>query len=103
MYPIDRALPFAQLGDQMVGWQTDLELQGRVNNRFEVAHVRFSSENTTSKERTLASVGVEPKSTDMVAKLMEYPFWLRFVPGSVLWQLPVVHEWDLQISDATRI
>ena len=100
MYPIDRALPFARLGDQMVGWQTDLELQGRVNNQFEMAHVRFSSENTTSKERTLASVGVEPKSTDMVAKLMEYPFWLRFVPGSVLWQLPVVHEWDLQISDA---
>ena len=99
MYPINHALPFARLGNQMVGWQTDLELQGRVNNRFAVAHVRFSSENTTSKEYTLASVGVEPKSTDMTAKLMEYPFWLRFVPGSILWQLPVVREWDLQISD----
>lgn len=99
MYPINRALPFARLGNQMVGWQTDLELQGRVNNRFAAAHVRFSSENTTSKEYTLASVGVEPKSTDMTAKLMEYPFWLRFVPGSILWQLPVVREWDLQISD----
>ena len=47
MYPINHALPFARLGNQMVGWQTDLELQGRVNNRFAAAHVRFSSENTT--------------------------------------------------------
>lgn len=99
LYPVERALPFASLGGQPVGWQTDLDLQGQVNSHFTAAKVRFSSAGAMSGEHSLASIGTEPQSAEMVAELLDYPFWLRLVPGSILWRQPRVQNWRLQIAD----
>lgn len=98
LYPLDRAVPFARLGDQQVGWQQELVLAGAIGSRFEKTNIRLEAGHKII-ELPLANAGVEPRVMDMTAKLIEYPFWQRLVPGSILWQRPSVRTWELTFAD----
>lgn len=102
LYPVNRALPLARLGNTFVGWREDIELQAAVNKQFELAKMRFAAGENKTEEYRLASAGAEPKTTKMVEALIDYPFWLRWVPGSILWQMPRIAAWQLTINE-TRL
>ncbi len=98
-YPQNRAVPFARLGSQAVGWTTELKLSEQIGKAFEDARIALSTRDKTTGEITLATIGAEPQTTQMTTKLVDYPFWQRFIPGSILWQRPQVGSWQLDFTD----
>ena len=98
-YPLGQAVPFARLGNQHVGWQSELALGGLIGTEFEKTKIRLEAGKKTTGEVSLASTGAEPETAAMAARLVDYPFWQRFIPGSILWQQPRVSSWQLSWSD----
>ena len=99
MYPVDRAVPFARLGKQSVGWQSEIDLSARVGEMFQEATVRLMAGNKTTEEYPLATTGADAQVAQMVTELVQYPFWQRFIPGSIVWQRPEVNAWSLSFSE----
>lgn len=97
-YPLNRAVPFARLGNESVGWTTELKLSEAIGKTFQDTKVSLVGGGKTTPEVALAATGAEPKTTEMVATLLNYPFWQRFIPGSILWQRPQVSSWALDYA-----
>lgn len=97
-YPLNRAVPFARLGSEPVGWQTDLGLSTTVGKAFQDAKISLTTGSKKTNEVALVTTGAEPDTAKMVAALLDYPFWQRFIPGSILWQRPAVNSWRLEYA-----
>lgn len=87
LYPPERAVPFAMLGNHTVAWKTDVEISQDINQAFQAKKVRITVDDEAA-EYTLAETGAEPAAESMALQLTEYPYWQRFIPLSILWQLP---------------
>lgn len=98
LYPPNRAVPFARLGSESVGWKDESELSQAIGTAFQQAKIRLTTDNRTVNDVLLSTTGAEPRTTDMAISLVEYPFWQRFVPGSLLWQRPSVSTWRLDFA-----
>lgn len=97
-YPLGRAVPFARLGNDLVGWTTELKLSETIGESFQDTKITLVGGSKKTGEVALATIGAEPKTTEMVATLLNYPFWQRFIPGSILWQRPHVTSWNLEYA-----
>ena len=101
LYPPDRALPFARITGENVAWQSHDELAAIIDGKFRATKLRLVTAQGTHVETTLASAGAEPASEAMISQLSNYPFWLRFVPLSVLWWQPHVDYSQHSFSAST--
>ncbi len=97
-YPLNRAAPFARLGNSAVGWTTELKLSETIGTAFQDAKISLTAGGKKTGEVALVTTGAEPDTTGMVATLLNYPFWQRFIPGSILWQRPTVNSWRLDYA-----
>ncbi|HTK39402.1 MAG TPA: peptidoglycan binding domain-containing protein, partial [Patescibacteria group bacterium] len=91
LYPLDRAVPFARLGSQTVGWRTEVDLSQVITQSFQASKLRIKAGDDTATY-SLSSSGAEVNAETMALSLSDYPFWQRFIPLSILWQLPHVDQ-----------
>lgn len=96
-YPLNRAVPFATLAGKWVGFQNELDLANTIAGAFPDAKVILKV-GDKSAEITLVKAGAQPNADAMVKQLVDYPFWQRFIPGSILWQRPSVVVWSVDYS-----
>lgn len=99
LYPLDRAVPFASVGGTMVGFSSHDTVANLVNERFLETKFRLTT-GIKSTEHTLKSIGAEPDTERMIARLTDYPFWQRFIPLSLLWQWSKVTNVEVYYTDA---
>lgn len=97
-YPPSRALPFAHLNGQLVGFYTENDIAGMIGKEFTAAKFELAVEGAKATQYPLTIAGAEPDAAAMTAKLTNYPFWQRFIPGSILWQRPTVSEWEVMFA-----
>lgn len=98
LYPVSRAVPFASLGGGSVAWQTDVEIAQAINSEFINKTISLHVGDETA-EYSLGEVGAEPATESMALRLTDYPYWQRFVPFSILWQVPRVNEYTVTYSN----
>lgn len=98
LYPLDRAVPLARLDGKMVGFQKETELIGRVTEVFQSAQVALKTPTKTTKTYSLSATGAELLPDVASRRLVDYPFWLRFIPFSLLWQIPSVDTMAIEYS-----
>lgn len=99
LYPVDRALPLAQINDTRVGWTRDDRLAKMLAERFEATKVKLTIGKDRSKEYQLKLAGAEPDTQAMITKLTDYPLWMRYIPFSFLWQSTRVSSVDVSYAD----
>lgn len=85
MYPLERALPFARINNQPVGWQQETELAARIVTLFDATNVQLRLDEHTANV-PLKEFGAEPETAAMVRQLTRYPFWQRYIPLSIFFQ-----------------
>lgn len=99
LYPTDRALPRARVADESVVWKNHEELATVLDTRFRSATLHVSV-GETSVDVPLAAAGAEPNSERMIDHLVAYPFWLRFIPFSIVVQTPHLIEADVFYTES---
>jgi hypothetical protein len=86
LYPADRGLPTASVAGRSVAMASHDEIAGVIAEQFDKTAVRLTVGSDKTVEFTLKSAGAEPNTDLMISSLSVYPFWQRFIPGSILWQ-----------------
>lgn len=99
LYPLDRAMPFASVHGAMVGFLGHEKLAEVINTQFDATKVKVITDGK-SIDFALKSAGAEPETEQMIARLTDYPFWQRFIPLSLLWQIPQVQQADVYYTDS---
>ena len=99
LYPFDRALPFARIDTMRVGFSSHDEMAKLLTEQFDKTKVKLTVEGR-SVEYALKSAGAEPNTERMIERLSDYPFWQRFIPLSLVWQMPQVKEADVFYTDS---
>lgn len=84
LYPPDRALPLTRVKSQYVAWQNHEQLAEVISSQFSETKLRIVVEDGASVELPLATAGAEPNTEPMIKQVVEYPFWQRFIPFSIL-------------------
>lgn len=84
LYPPTRALPLMKLQGESVGWWQEADIAYRVQEEFSNMDLELTVVSSEVLETSLAAVGGEPNATQIIIDLTEYPFWQRFIPGSIL-------------------
>jgi len=108
LYPQDHGLPLARVGDTPVGMKTDTQIAKLVQDMFSETAIRLTVGSDKAVTANLKSAGAEPNTDKMVADVVDYPWWLRLIPGSVLLHAPSLQAADVyytqdilkQFSDA---
>lgn len=95
LYPLDRAVPLARLGDRWVGGQQHQQLSEQLTVAFQRSQVAIDVGDGAGAPQRLSTTGATLNAESMVAELEEYPFWQRFIPLSILWQFPRVAHYDV--------
>lgn len=95
LYPLNRAVPFATLAGRPVGGVPELQLAGQIAGAFPDAKIKLQAGGKTTDDIALVATGAQQNADTMVRTLTDYPFWRRFIPGSILWQHPVVNAWNV--------
>ncbi len=98
LYPPERAVPLARLGTENVAGKTDVELSQHITQSFQAKKLRIHVGKDTA-EYSLAETGAEPTAESMALRLTDYPFWQRFIPLSILWQVPHVDTLTMTYSN----
>lgn len=99
LYPLDRAVPFAQIGDTSVAYMQHDTLAAKLTTLFGATKVELRAGEKTTVH-TLATAGAELNTERSIQQLIEYPFWQRFIPLSILWQVPSVSQANVFYTDA---
>lgn len=97
LYPVDRAVPFASITGQAVGFEVHEQLARRITEQFDTTKVKVVAQDK-SVEFSLKSAGAEPNTDRIIMQLSDYPFWQRFIPLSLLWQVPKVDNANVYFS-----
>lgn len=98
LYPLDRALPLAKFDGELVGWQKEDALAYKANERFLAAEIQVSAGDKTVQDK-VSHIGGEINVAREVAPLLDYPFWWRFVPGSILFFSHDVTALEVRYAD----
>ena len=101
LYPYDRALPLARIGNEYVGFEAEPQLAKRLNRSFMSAKLSIVPDKQKSLEYTLAEAGGEPQTDAMISQLRDINFWSRLVPFSMLIHMPHIRELDVLYDEAT--
>lgn len=109
-YPLDHGLPFARLGTQSVILQSDDHIAKLIADQFDHSEFKFVVGDKTY-QRPLKVAGAEPDTAAMITQMVDYPFWQRFIPFSIVWQpvavdhIPVVFSpsrLDITANEAAK-
>lgn len=85
-YPSDRGLIFASVAGKSMRLSSHDEMAKAITEAFSSTKVKLTVGTDKSVEFDLKSAGAEPNTERMIQRLSEYPWWLRLLPGSLLWQ-----------------
>lgn len=94
LYPPDRALPLTRITGQSVGWRSHEQLAEMITTKFRSTKLKLTIGSDQSVEVPLASAGAEPNTEPMIERVIDYPFWQRFIPFSIL-----LYFNDLTVAD----
>lgn len=98
LYPLNRAVPFASLAGKPVGFMPELQLAEQIAGAFPDAKIKLQVGDKVTDEIALVTTGAQQNADTMVRALIDYPFWQRFIPGSILWQRPSVAVWSVDYT-----
>lgn len=83
VYPRDRVLPNAHMQGIAIGWQQKDDAVGHTAKALSMATVTFATD--TFKESVSADVlGIDVVTSDAVQRAMDYAWWQRLIPFTVL-------------------
>lgn len=98
LYPLDYALPRAQVAKQGVGFYSREQLVELLDKRFRDTKVEIVVDET-KLTLDIAALGAEPNTERLIKSITDYPFWQRFIPLSILAHAPIVSEADIYYTD----
>jgi beta-lactamase class A len=85
-YPNNRLVPFAMIDGQRMGNWTKDEAVKRLDRLYadDTITVQLGNDTRAVQKVTLSKIGTSVKNEERI-KNLEYPWYLRLVPGSILW------------------
>ncbi|MEO5949321.1 MAG: serine hydrolase [Candidatus Saccharimonas sp.] len=101
IYPYSTALPFARALGQDVGSKTVNELSATFQQQFESSKVEFHTGSHVAVRR-LSVMGATVNGERMAKKLVDYQWWQRLLPLSLIWLRPSVDTFDITM-DGTQV
>ena len=101
-YPMDRAVPFARLGSERVGYQTYDQIAVSVNNYYLSARGSLRLDDDRQVGFALTDIGAQPDIDKTARELTDYPLWLRMIPLSFILLHPHVVTTDM-ILEPTQL
>lgn len=99
LYPPDRALPLQRVTGQSVAWQSHDQLAEVLDDLFRQTNVALSVADK-SVEVPISSAGAELNTEPMINRLVNYPFWQRIIPFSILFHMNNTTEADVYYTDS---
>lgn len=100
LYPPERALPLTRVAGESVAWREHEQLAEVIDEYFRNTKLKLITEGEASVEVALASAGAEPNTEPMIAQVVEYPFWQRFIPLSILLHMTNITEADVYYTNS---
>lgn len=100
LYPSNRSLPYAYVGETAVGYRTISDVQAAVQQSFNSSTVHLSAERVTT-DASLPSLGAELDVEKTSEELMTYPLWQRLLPFSIFWARPTAEKLYVTFDDET--
>lgn len=99
VYPGSRLLPGATIDDVQLGGLRKTEAAAKLNELYGGVKLNiFFGKNTAAfLEPEIKEVGISVLNEDRV-EAMEYPFYLRLIPGSIFWANSTMKVGDLKYS-----
>lgn len=100
MYPIDRAVPFAKLGSERIGYQTYDQIAVSLNKYYLDARGSLRVDDERQVSFALKDIGAQPNIDKTARRLTDYPLWSRMIPFSFAVIRPhiVTTEMDIEPS-----
>lgn len=98
IYPYGRALPFASVAGQSVGFKKEPEITLTVQNRFADAEIELQAGNQTKSDK-LQYFGARVNANAMAKHATQYPMLFRFIPFSILWYQPHLDRYQLSFAE----
>lgn len=99
VYPSSRLLPGATVDDVQLGGLRKSEAAAKLNELYGSVQLNiFFGKNTAAfLEPKIKDVGINVLNEDRI-EAMEYPFYLRLIPGSIFWANSTMKAGDLKYS-----
>ncbi|HJP81661.1 MAG TPA: serine hydrolase [Candidatus Saccharimonadales bacterium] len=97
LYPPDRGLPFASISGTSVAWRSYTDTAKVITEKFDNSKLQLVLDDKKASY-SVKELGAEPSIDEMVERTRAYPFWQRFIPGSILWQSAQVKDADVYYS-----
>lgn len=101
-YPMDRAVPFARLGSEPVGYQTYDQIAVAVNDYYFTARGSLRLDDDRQVSFALKDMGAQPNLDQTARELTDYPLWARMIPFSFVFMWPHVVTTDM-ILEQTQL
>lgn len=102
-YPNDRLLPFTSIDDQSVGGQTKLATASRLDDIYnkQKINVQLGELNKSALTPTFADIGATTTNQQRLEQI-NYPWYLRLVPTSILWANRVIDDGEARMTRSTQ-
>ena len=86
LYPQDQLLPYERVDNVALGGWQKADAAWELDHRYLVkrARIYFGTNNTPYRSPAINEIGITVKNSARLQKI-EYPWWLRLVPGSLVW------------------
>lgn len=97
-YPLDKGLPLSSSAGKPQILASHSEMAKTITESFDNTKVTLTLGEDKKAEFSLKQLGAEPNTELMITKMSEYPFWQRFIPGSILWQRAQLQQADIYFA-----
>ena len=97
-YPPDRAVPFARLGSESVGYKRFDDIAVKLNNYFLTAKASLRISDDRQVSVAVRDLGGEVDVDATAQRLTDYPLWSRLIPFSFVFVRPHVVSTDVAFN-----
>ncbi len=101
VYPGDRALPFARIGGDMVGFSSHQDIAKKLQSDYGKVSVTTKIRGKTTKT-VLPKTGIVTDNNRILASVSDYPWYLRILPFSSVIKGALTDQAVITTVDATR-
>jgi hypothetical protein len=98
-YPLDKGLPTASVAGKSQFLASHSDMAKGIVEEFDKSKLVLTLGDEKTVVSDLKSAGAEPNTEEMIARLSDYPFWQRFIPGSIVWQPAQIRDADVYFTD----
>jgi vancomycin resistance protein YoaR len=98
-YPMDRAVPFAKLGSEPIGYQSYDQIAVSLNKYYIDARGSLRIDDDRQVGFALKDIGAQPNVDRTARELTDFPLWSRMVPFSFVFIRPHVVTTDMVIEE----